>query len=168
MKATSVSLVLLTAAATAALLVQPSAAQQGKGKAKAQPADLSQVEFATAQSIADALAKGGPATTPRASMVSRDSHHLVAGGRRDAGGDAERHENAYDVVYIVEGSATYVTGGKMVGAKETGPGEMLGGTLEGGEVHQLNKGDVIVVPPGIPHWWKDTDGVTYMIIKVNK
>ncbi len=166
MKASSFSLVLLTAAATAALLVQSSAAQQGKAKAKG--GDLSEVEFATAQSIADALAKGGPAMTPRASMVSRDSHHLVAGGRRDTGGDAERHENAYDVVYIVEGSATYVTGGKMVGAKETGPGEMLGGTLEGGEVHQLNKGDVIVVPPGIPHWWKDTDGVTYMIIKVNK
>ena len=49
-----------------------------------------------------------------------------------------------------------------------GPGEMLGGVIEGGEERMLHEGDVIVVPPGVPHWWKDTSGVRYMIIKVNK
>ena len=115
-----------------------------------------------------ALAKGGPALTPRAAMVSRNADHMVAGGRRDAPGDAEQHEKAYDIVSITEGEATYVTGGVLKNSKQTGPGEMLGGTIEGGETRQLKKGDVIVVPPGVPHWWKDTKGVSYLIIKVNK
>lgn len=127
-----------------------------------------QVSYSDKAMIDAALAKGGPALTPRAAMVSRGADHLVAGGRRDAPGDAEQHEKAYDIVYVTEGEATYVTGGTLKNSKQTGPGEMLGGTIEGGESRQLKKGDVIVVPPGVPHWWKDTKGVTYLIVKVIK
>lgn len=149
---------ILTAAAAGVVL-----AQQGKA-----PEGPPQVQFADKAAMDAALAKGGPALTPRASMVSRNAEHLVAAGRRDAAGDAEMHEKAYDIVYITEGEATYVTGGTLRNSKQTGPGEMLGGTIEGGETRVLRKGDVIVVPPGVPHWWKDTKGVTYMIIKVNR
>jgi quercetin dioxygenase-like cupin family protein len=134
----------------------------------AQQAAAPQVSFADKATIDAALAKGGPALTPRASMVSRNADHLVAGGRRDAPGEAEQHEKAYDIVYVTDGEATYVTGGALKNSKQTGPGEMLGGTIDGGESRLLKKGDVIVVPPGVPHWWKDTKGVTYLIVKVNK
>ena len=43
------------------------------------------------------------ALTPRAALITRDSAHMVAGGRRDVGGDAEQHEKAYDIVYVTEG-----------------------------------------------------------------
>lgn len=127
-----------------------------------------QVAFSDKATVDAALAKGGPALTPRAAMISRNADHLAAAGRRDAPGEAEQHEKAYDIVYITAGEATYVTGGTLKNSKQTGPGEMLGGTIEGGETRQLKQGDTIVVPPGVPHWWKDTKGVTYMIIKVNK
>jgi quercetin dioxygenase-like cupin family protein len=140
----------------------------GLGALLAQQPAAPQVSFADKATIDAALAKGGPALTPRASMVSRNTDHMVAGGRRDAPGEAEMHEKSYDIVYVTEGEATYVTGGTLKNSKQTGPGEMLGGTIEGGETRQMKKGDVIVVPPGVPHWWKDTKGVQYLIVKVNK
>jgi mannose-6-phosphate isomerase-like protein (cupin superfamily) len=160
--------VLVSAAGMAAFAGLLAGQQQGKQQAKGPAGDSNGVVYAEGATIAEALAKGGAALAPRAAMVSRNADHLVAGGRRDKGGDAERHEKAYDIVYITDGEATYVTGGTLKGSRQTGPGEMLGGTIEGGETHRLKKGDVIVVPPGVPHWWKDTQGVTYMIIKVNK
>ena len=78
------------------------------------------------------------------------------------------HEKAYDIIYMTEGEATYVSGGTLKDSKQTGPGEYLGGTIEGGETHTLKPGDVIVVPPGVPHWWKDAKGARYMIMKINK
>jgi len=162
MKATRLALTLLLAAAAGALIAQ----QPSKGPAPA--ADPTKAIYASKQSIEEALAKGGPALTPRSSMISRGTDHLVAGARRDAPADAERHEKAYDIVYITKGEATYITGGTLKNSKETGPGEMLGGTIEGGETHTLKQGDTIVVPPGVPHWWKDTKGVEYMLIKINK
>ncbi len=124
------------------------------------PAPLNEVVYMTGEQTAAAFAK----TT----VLSRDGFHIVAGGRRDSGSDAERHEKVYDLVFVTDGEATYVTGGKLVNSKETGPGEMFGGTIEGGVSRQLKKGDLIIVPPGIPHWWKDTKGVSYMIVKFNR
>ena len=137
-------------------------AQNTKG-----PQPPAKVTYMSAEQIAEALAKGGPALTPRAALITRDSAHMVAGGRRDVGGDAEQHEKAYDIVYVTEGEAVYITGGTLKNSKQTSPGEMLGGTIEGGEEHHLKKGDVMVVPPGIPHWWKDAKNIRYMIMKVN-
>ncbi len=119
-----------------------------------------QVIHADKATVDAALAKTG--------VISRNADHLVAGGRNDTGRVAERHEKAYDVYYITDGEATYVTGGTLKDSKETGPGEMLGGTIEGGQAMTVRKGDVVVVPPGVPHWWKETKGISYLIVKVNK
>jgi mannose-6-phosphate isomerase-like protein (cupin superfamily) len=75
-----------------------------------------------------------------------------------------------DIFYIVDGSATFVTGGTMVGGKETRPNQMLGTDITGGHTHQLKKGDFISIPAGIPHWFKDVPatGVTYYMVKVVK
>jgi uncharacterized RmlC-like cupin family protein len=126
----------------------------------APPKPLTEVVFMDSTQMAAALAK----TT----MISRDANHTIAGGRRDAPSEAESHEKSYDLVYITDGEATYVTGGKLVNSKQTGPGEMFGGQIEGGVTRQLKKGDMILVPPTIPHWWKDTKGVSYIIVKINK
>ncbi len=123
-------------------------------------APASQVIHADRATVEAALSK--------TAVLSRNADHMVAGGRRDTGGVAESHEKAYDVYYVTDGEATYVTGGKLKDSKQTGPGEMLGGTIEGGESMAVHKGDVIVVPPGIPHWWKETKGISYLIVKVNK
>jgi hypothetical protein len=61
------------------------------------------------------------------------------------------------VIYIVEGSATFVTGGKAIDPKEIAPNEIRGRAIEGGDAHQICKGDV-VVPAGLPHWFKEVRG----------
>jgi hypothetical protein len=40
----------------------------------------------------------------------------------------------------------------MIGGKESRPNQRLGTGIEGGRVHQLKKGDFIVIPAGVPHW----------------
>jgi glc operon protein GlcG len=70
-------------------------------------------------------------------------------------------------VYVLEGAATLVTGGKAVGTKTIGPDEIRGNAIEGGEVRQIVKGDVVVIPNGVPHWFKKVDGpLLYYVVKV--
>jgi mannose-6-phosphate isomerase-like protein (cupin superfamily) len=66
-------------------------------------------------------------------------------------GVAEVHENFADIFFVLDGHATLVTGGKIVGAKQVGPGEVRGSAVEGGTRHELRAGDVAHVPAGEPH-----------------
>ena len=55
----------------------------------------------------------------------------------------------------------------MVGGKLTEPGQHLGGDIQGGQVHKLSKGDVIVIPAGTPHWFKEVPhSISYYVVKV--
>jgi mannose-6-phosphate isomerase-like protein (cupin superfamily) len=79
------------------------------------------------------------------------------------------HEKETDVFYIVDGDATFITGGKMVGGKLSKPGQWLGTDIQGGTVHHLSKGDVITIPAGVPHWYKEVPhSVTYFVVKLVK
>lgn len=69
---------------------------------------------------------------------------------------AEMHDSTNHVFIIVDGEAEFVTGGRIVDAKVTAPGQTRGTGIEGGEAHHLSKGDVITIPAKTPHQWKDT------------
>lgn len=87
--------------------------------------------------------------------------------RRTSAGQAEIHEKETDIFYVMEGAATIVTGGTVPDAKETAPEQRRGTTVEGGETRQLKKGDVIVIPAGTPHWFRDVpESITYYTVKV--
>jgi uncharacterized protein GlcG (DUF336 family)/mannose-6-phosphate isomerase-like protein (cupin superfamily) len=90
--------------------------------------------------------------------LAETTGYKVNASRRDAPGQAEIHTRATDVIYVVGGSATFVTGGKAIDPKEIAPNEIRGRAIEGGEAHQINKGDVVVVPAGLPHWFKEVRG----------
>ncbi len=70
---------------------------------------------------------------------------------RSRSGEAEVHERFADVFYVLEGHATLVTGGTVVGARTVSPGEMRGEAVEGGARQELRAGDVAHVPAGLPH-----------------
>jgi mannose-6-phosphate isomerase-like protein (cupin superfamily) len=78
------------------------------------------------------------------------------------------------IYYILEGSATFVTDGKIIDPKTVkpispAPGEEIRGTsMEGGESHHLSKGDVVVVPQGVTHWWKEVEPgpFVYFVVQV--
>jgi mannose-6-phosphate isomerase-like protein (cupin superfamily) len=113
------------------------------------------------QKTAAALAKGG-------SLVTRPDL-LVSGSHREVAGQVEVHEKETDVLYIVDGEATFVTGGQMVGGKVSAPGQWLGTDITGGTPQKIGKGDVFVVPAGVPHWFKEVPkSVSYFVVKVLK
>ena len=70
---------------------------------------------------------------------------------RSRNGEAELHENFADLFYVLEGWATLLTGGTVIGAKTVGPGEVRGAAIEGGKRQELRAGDVAHVPAGVPH-----------------
>ncbi|HYJ86323.1 MAG TPA: heme-binding protein [Pyrinomonadaceae bacterium] len=94
-------------------------------------------------------------------------NYMVHTSRRDQPGLAEIHTLDTDIIYVLEGTATFVTGGSAVEAKETAPNEIRGARIDSGETRQLSKGDVIIVPNNTPHWFKAVGGAfLYYTIKV--
>lgn len=92
----------------------------------------------------------------------------VMAGFHDTPGSAEVHTLDTDIFYVTEGGAIFITGGKVVEPKETGANEIRGKSIEGGTTHTLGKGDVIVIPKGVPHQFKEITGVPvlYFVVKV--
>src|SRR5260221_12341033 len=88
--------------------------------------------------VAAALAKGG-------TLVTRPDL-LVSGSHREAARKGEVHDKETDDLYVIEGEATFVFGGQMVGGKVTAPGQWQGSDITGGEAHHIAKGDVFVIP----------------------
>jgi len=94
-------------------------------------------------------------------------NYTVHASRREAPGMAEVHTKDADIVYVLEGTATLVTGGATVDLKNTAPDEFRGQSISGGDTRQLNKGDVIIIPAGVPHWFKEvTNPFLYYVVKV--
>ena len=108
---------------------------------------------------ADQVAKGGSlATAPNLSIT-------VA--HRAEPGMVEVHDKETDTFYVLDGSATIVTGGTMLGGSVTGPGQHRGTDITGGKAQRLAKGDVMVIPAGVPHWFKEVPtSIDYYVVKV--
>ncbi len=81
---------------------------------------------------------------------------------------AEMHDEWADVYVISSGSGTLQVGGTLSGGKSTGPGEVRGGTIEGGTRQKVAPGDIIHIPAKTPHEMRIDPGqqITYFILKV--
>jgi mannose-6-phosphate isomerase-like protein (cupin superfamily) len=111
--------------------------------------------------VAASFEKGAPL------LDGKDRNYGIITGHRDKPGQSELHERDTDVFYVVDGSAIFVTGGKMLEGKSTGPSEIRGSGIDGGDTRQLNKGDVIIIPAGVPHWFKDVKSTfLYFVVKI--
>jgi uncharacterized protein GlcG (DUF336 family) len=109
--------------------------------------------------VAASFAKG-------AVLFDHGERYMVHTSHRDAPGMVEVHGLDTDIIYVVDGACTFVTGGTVVGGKEIAPNEVRGDSVEGGEAHALEKGDVIIVPAGTPHWFKEVPGsINYYTVK---
>jgi uncharacterized protein GlcG (DUF336 family)/quercetin dioxygenase-like cupin family protein len=109
--------------------------------------------------VTAAFAKGMP--------LIENGQFKVHASRREKPGQAEVHSDDTDVIYVLEGTATFIVGGTVTNRKAIGTGEYRGATIEGGETRTLKKGDVVVVPNGVPHWFKEVNGpLLYYVVKV--
>ena len=99
-------------------------------------------------------------------LFNQGESYMVHASRREKPGMAEIHTKDADIVYVLDGTATLVTGGAAVDAKVTEADELRGSSINGGEAHQLKKGDVIIVPAGVPHWFKEVSSpFLYYVVK---
>jgi glc operon protein GlcG len=100
-------------------------------------------------------------------LLLDEGAYKIDAGRREAPGEVEYHEHAVDVMHVVSGRATVITGGSMVDAREVAPGELRASTVDGGESHQLREGDVLAIPNGVPHQFAEvSDPFLYFVVKV--
>ena len=112
------------------------------------------------------------ATMKKAGPLADGPNLRVSGGyrpanRADASPVSELHANEADLFYVVEGDATQVLGGTVVDGKQTGPGQIRGSKVDGGQTYQLGKGDVMWVPAGMPHWFPEIrEPLGYLLVKV--
>jgi glc operon protein GlcG len=102
-------------------------------------------------------------------LVGDDSGHnyMVHASRREKAGQAEVHALDTDIIYVLDGEADFVTGGRVIEGKEVAPNELRGSAIEGGEARRLKRGDVITVANGTPHWFREVRGpFLYYVVKV--
>jgi mannose-6-phosphate isomerase-like protein (cupin superfamily) len=96
---------------------------------------------------------------------SNDSAMLV---HRESDGQAEWHETQVDVFLVQSGSATLLIGGTLVNGETVGPHEKRSGSIQGGGRLKLSAGDVVRIPPRVPHQLllEGAPEFNYFVIKV--
>ncbi len=121
----------------------------------------SAVTYVDHDKVAEVLAKGG--------SLAKGDDFRVSGARRTGPGEVEVHEKETDIFYVMDGSATLLMGGTVADAhpgRPDRPLQLTGTDISNPEVHELKKGDVIVIPAGVPHWFKSVHGsIDYLVVK---
>jgi mannose-6-phosphate isomerase-like protein (cupin superfamily) len=98
-------------------------------------------------------------------LIPGDAYNVQT-NKRTANGNIEIHEKETDIFYIMDGSATIIVGGTPVEPRQTRPGQMIAKDIQNGQTYNLKKGDVLVIPAGTPHWFKQVNGsINYLTVK---
>ena len=96
------------------------------------------------------------------SMIRLDQYN-VSLEYRAAVANAAVHETEAELFYVVDGSAMLVTGGKLKNESRTNAANLTGSGIEGGQSRHVAKGDFIMVPEGVPHWFSAIDGTVVLM-----
>ena len=92
--------------------------------------------------------------------------------------NAISHSEITEIYYVLDGAGTFVTGGAMTNPSAADPNGSTvkvlvgpstnGAGITGGQSRKIGPGDVIIVPPGVAHWFsaieKDLD---YLVFRVD-
>lgn len=88
---------------------------------------------------------------------------------RAAVGPAAVHETEAEIFYVIDGSGTMTTGGKLVNEKRTNAENLTGTAIEGGTSRPMAKGDFLIVPEKTPHWVSAINGtIVFMTLHVKR
>jgi mannose-6-phosphate isomerase-like protein (cupin superfamily) len=82
---------------------------------------------------------------------------------RTSVGPASIHEKEAELFFVIDGSATMVTGGKLTEEKRTNAENLSGAGIEGGESRRIVKGDYIIVPENTAHWFSKIDSTLILM-----
>ena len=139
--------------------------------ALAQPAAAQGVRYWSDAELKAAAKKMAPKVNEQHFALERlgdwDSHYALL-VHREGNGPAEIHDQYTDFYVVQSGEGELVTGGQLVEAKETEPGEIRGSSVKGGTKRSLKPGDAVNIPPKTAHQVVVPSGktITYLILKV--
>jgi mannose-6-phosphate isomerase-like protein (cupin superfamily) len=116
---------------------------------------------ATQQGLAAKAASAGFASKE----LARYGNHYTMVAYREKTGSAEVHEKEADFFVVQSGTATLLSGGKVVNPHTEKPGEIRGTSLEGGKKQTVSTGDIVHIPAGTPHLLQINGPFTYFVVK---
>jgi uncharacterized protein GlcG (DUF336 family)/quercetin dioxygenase-like cupin family protein len=103
----------------------------------------------------------------RGSPLVEGGAYRVHASHRAGPGQVEIHTHDTDIIHVLKGQATLVTGGTVISPHTVQPEEIRGTSVQGGEARRIDEGDVVIVPNGVPHWFRDVPGpLDYYVVKV--
>jgi len=144
------------------LLVSSAAfAQQPPASPAAGRTMVSAADVAALMAKAKVDRKDGQALLAQ-SMIRLDPYN-VSLEYRAAVANAAVHETEAELFYVIDGSATLVTGGKLRNETRTNAANLSGSGIDGGQSRHVAKGDFIMVPEGQPHWFSAIDGTVVLM-----
>ena len=119
-----------------------------------------------AQQLNERASKTGSASTK---LAEYPNHYTMVAMRTKDGG-AEIHEHYADFFFVLRGKATLMTGGTVVDAKTSAPGETKGSAVKDGTATSLGEGDMVHIPANVPHQLllPDHGEFVYFVIKVKE
>lgn len=121
------------------------------------PTDRTKASVFSAADLAAALAKLSD-ERPSASVrvFSLAPYNVNVERRLPRPQGASLHEAQAELFYVIEGSATLLTGGMLTSPTRNGT-NLSGPGIEGGTRQRFSKGDFLLVPSGVPHQFVDID-----------
>ena len=143
---------IFTIASVLVLLSSVAWAQQPTPRA-APPTDPTKAAFMSAADIAAALAKPGNVPIFNLAPYAVGIEHRLPVPQA-----AASHDHDAELFYVLDGAATLVTGGRLVNPTRPNPNNQTGTAIEGGVAQALGKGDFVMVPEGVPHWFSEIKG----------
>ena len=132
---------------------------------KAEVFHAAQVSAQFAELAQEAKTKGSSGST-----LGDYGTHALKLNERTASGGGEIHAHFDDVILVMEGKATLVTGGEIIDPHAGANGETTGSGIRNGIVQPIGTGDLVHIPAGAPHQLIITPGSTYsaLVIKVKE
>ncbi len=80
---------------------------------------------------------------------------------------ASVHEKQAEMFYVIEGSGTLTTGGKLAGEKRLNPANLSGTGIDDGSSRHVAPGDFVIVPENTPHWFNKIDGGALVLMSIH-
>ena len=86
------------------------------------------------------------------------------------------HSQITEIYHIISGSGTMVSDGTIENAKEaTDPNTMAvvgpssgGSKVIGGRSRKISAGDVVILPPNVPHGWSEvSEELVYLVVRMD-
>ena len=136
-------------------------------QATAEPPSAAMKTFASSSDVTELIAKAKSDRKDGQPMVSepilRLAPYNVNLEYRTAAAPAAVHERDAELFYVIDGSGTMVTGGKLAGEKRTNADNLSGTSIEGGASRRVAKGDFVIVPENTPHQIVAVDGTLVLM-----